>query len=117
MTFVGTVDDVQKNAHLGRAAALLMPIDWEEPFGIVMAEALACGTPVIAFKRGSVTDIVRDGINGFACESVEDAAAAVDRLHTINRQRVREDCEARFDASVIVSQYEQLYDDTIRSAR
>ena len=117
VTYVGTVDDVQKNAHLGRAAALLMPIDWEEPFGIVMAEALACGTPVIAFKRGSVTDIVRDGINGFACESVEDAAAAVDRLPTINRRRVREDCEARFDASVIVSQYEQLYDDTIRSAR
>jgi glycosyltransferase involved in cell wall biosynthesis len=117
VTYVGTVDDAQKNAWLGQAAAFLMPIDWEEPFGIVMAEALACGTPVIAFKRGSVTDIVKEGINGFACTSVEEAAAAVGRLHTIDRRRVREDCEARFDASVIISQYEQLYDETIRSSR
>ena len=117
VTYVGTVDDVQKNMWLGQSAAFLMPIDWEEPFGIVMAEALACGTPVIAFKRGSVTDIVREGVNGFACTSVEDAAAAVGRLHTLDRGRVREDCEARFDASVIITQYEQLYDETIRSSR
>lgn len=117
VTYVGTVDDVQKNAWLGAAAAFLMPIDWEEPFGIVMAEALACGTPVIAFKRGSVTDIVRDGVNGFACESVEDAAVAVGRLHTIDRRRARADCEARFDASVIISQYESLYTEMIERAR
>ena len=117
VTYVGAVDDVQKNTWLGAAAAFLMPIDWEEPFGIVMAEALACGTPVIAFKRGSVPDIVRDGINGFACESVEDAAAAVGRLHTIDRRRARADCEARFDAPVIISQYESLYTEMIGSAR
>ena len=116
VTYVGTVDDVQKNAWLGQAAAFLMPIDWEEPFGIVMTEALACGTPVIAFKRGSVTDIVRDGVNGFACASVEDAADAVGRLSAIDRKMVRRDCEARFDASVIITQYERLYDDTIGSA-
>ena len=117
VTYVGTVDDVQKNSWLGQAAAFLMPIDWEEPFGIVMAEALACGTPVIAFKRGSVPDIVRDGVNGFACVTVEEAAAAVGRLGEIDRRRARADCEARFDASVIISQYEQLYEDTIRSTR
>jgi glycosyltransferase involved in cell wall biosynthesis len=117
VTYVGTVNDAQKNTWLGAAAAFLMPIDWEEPFGIVMAEAMACGTPVIAFKRGSVTDIVRDGVNGFACATVEEAAAAVGRLHTIDRRRVREDCEARFDASVIITQYEQLYEETIRSSR
>ena len=113
--YVGEVDDAAKDALLGEAAALLMPIDWEEPFGIVMAEALACGTPVIAFKRGSVPDIVRDGVNGFACATVEEAAAAVGRLGEIDRRRARADCEARFDASVIISQYEQLYEDTIRS--
>jgi glycosyltransferase involved in cell wall biosynthesis len=115
VTYIGTVDDDQKNAWLGQAAAFLMPIDWEEPFGIVMAEALACGTPVVAFRRGSVTDIVRDGVNGFACDTVEEAAAAVGRLHTIDRRRARADCEARFDAAVIVSQYEALYDDMRRS--
>jgi len=77
-------------------------------------KAMACGTPVIAFNRGSVPDIVRDGINGFACATEEEAAGAVGRLNQIDRRRVRQDCEARFDASVIISQYEQLYDETIR---
>lgn len=116
VTYVGAVDDVQKNVWLGQAAALLMPIDWEEPFGIVMAEALACGTPVIAFKRGSVTDIVRDGVNGFACGSVEEAAGAVGRLDAIDRRVVRRDCEARFASPVIVRQYESLYEEMIGSA-
>ena len=73
--YVGPVDDAQKNQLLGEAAALLMPIGWEEPFGIVMAEACACGTPVIAFARGSVPEVVRDGVNGFACGSVDEAIA------------------------------------------
>jgi glycosyltransferase involved in cell wall biosynthesis len=115
-TYVGAVDDAQKNMWLGQSAALLMPIEWEEPFGIVMAEALACGTPVIAFKRGSVGEVVRDGVNGFACRSVDEAVDAVGRLPTISRAAVRADCEARFAAPVIVGQYERLYEDMLRNA-
>ena len=107
--YVGPVNDEQKNRLLGEAAALLMPIGWEEPFGIVMAEACACGTPVIAFARGSVPEVVRDGINGFACESVGGAIAAVKALERIDRRAVRADCEARFGGGVIAGAYEALY--------
>ena len=107
--YVGPVDDAQKNRLLGEAAALLMPIGWEEPFGIVMAEALACGTPVIAFARGSVPEVVRHGVNGFACGSVEDAVAAVGSLDRIDRRVVRADCAARFSGAVVADAYESLY--------
>jgi glycosyltransferase involved in cell wall biosynthesis len=109
VTWIGPVDDPQKNTLLGSAAALLMPIEWEEPFGIVMAEALACGTPVIGFARGSVPEVVRDGINGFVCRDVEHAAAVVARLGSIDRAAVRADCEARFGDRAVVDAYEQLY--------
>jgi glycosyltransferase involved in cell wall biosynthesis len=107
--YVGPVDDAQKNRLLGEAAALLMPIAWEEPFGIVMAEACACGTPVVAFARGSVPEIVQDGVNGFACGSVDAAIAAVAAIDRIDRRAVRADCEARFGGSVIADAYESLY--------
>jgi glycosyltransferase involved in cell wall biosynthesis len=107
--FVGAVDDSRKDALLGSAAALLMPIGWEEPFGIVMAEAFACGTPVIAFPRGSVLEVVRDGVNGFVRPTVASAAAAVRDLPSIDRRAVRADCEARFASDVIITQYETLY--------
>jgi glycosyltransferase involved in cell wall biosynthesis len=107
--FVGAVDDAAKNALLGGAAALLMPIEWEEPFGIVMAEAMACGTPVIAFDRGSVPEVVRDGVNGFACGTVAEAAGAVGHLDRIDRRAVRADCAARFAGAVIADEYEGLY--------
>jgi glycosyltransferase involved in cell wall biosynthesis len=103
------VDDAQKNRLLGEAAALLMPIAWEEPFGIVMAEAFACGTPVIAFARGSVPEVVRAGVNGFTCRSVEEAIAAVGLLAGIDRAAVRADCEARFAGPVVEDAYESLY--------
>jgi glycosyltransferase involved in cell wall biosynthesis len=111
--FIGPVDDAAKDEWLGRAAAMLMPIDWDEPFGIVMAEALACGTPVIAFARGSVPEVVRDGVNGFACRNVEDAAGAVRKLGSIDRRVVRADCEARFSGRVIADQYERLYSELL----
>ena len=117
VVYVGAVDDAQKNMWLGQAAALLMPIEWEEPFGIVMAEAFACGTPVIAFKRGSVHEVVRDGINGFACTSVDEAVQAVQRVHAIDRKAVRADCEARFASAVIVGQYERLYNEMLAARR
>jgi glycosyltransferase involved in cell wall biosynthesis len=113
VVYAGTVDDVQKNRLLGAAAALLMPVEWEEPFGIVMAEALACGTPVIGFARGSVPEVVRDGVNGYLCSTVGEAVAAVGRLGRIGREAVRADCEARFGGDTIAEGYEQLYEEMV----
>ena len=106
--YIGPVNDTQKNSLLGSAAALLMPIEWDEPFGIVMAEALACGTPVIAFPRGSVNEVIVDGVTGFICRSINEAARAVDRLDRIDRVAARADCEARFSSTVITDAYENL---------
>jgi glycosyltransferase involved in cell wall biosynthesis len=109
--YVGPVNDEQKNDLLRSAAALLMPIEWDEPFGIVMAEAFACGTPVIALRRGSVPEVVKDGVTGFVCDTREQAAAAVAQLARLDRRAVRHDCEMRFGAAAVTSQYEQLYDE------
>jgi glycosyltransferase involved in cell wall biosynthesis len=116
ITYIGEVDDRQKDAWLGKSAALLMPIEWEEPFGIVMTEALACGTPVIAFRRGSVPDVIRDGVNGFSCATVAEAIEAVRRIPEIDRAEVRADCEARYDVRELVAQYERVYDETRKAA-
>jgi len=107
--YVGPVDDAGKNRLLGRAAALLFPIDWEEPFGIVMVEALACGTPVIAFPRGAVPEVLTDGLNGCLCRDADEMAAAVGRCRFLSRATCRQTVEQRFSAGVIVSQYESLY--------
>jgi glycosyltransferase involved in cell wall biosynthesis len=114
MTWIGELDDAGKNTLLGGAAALLMPIEWEEPFGIVMAEALACGTPVIGFARGSVPEVVRDGVNGFVVKDVAGAVAAVGRLGAIDRRAVRADCEARFSDRAIVEAYLAVYREMLR---
>jgi glycosyltransferase involved in cell wall biosynthesis len=106
--YIGAVDDAGKNKLLGSCAAFLMPIEWEEPFGIVMAEALACGTPVIAFNRGSVPEVVLDGINGFRCQGIDEAVAAVAKLGQIDRGAVRSDCVKRFSSDFITSAYESL---------
>ena len=111
ISYIGPVDDVQKNALLGSAAGFLMPIEWEEAFGIVMAEALACGTPVIGFARGSVPEVVREGVNGFVCRNVDDAVRAVAKLGDLSRAMVRSDCEARFSDHAIVNAYIALYQD------
>jgi glycosyltransferase involved in cell wall biosynthesis len=115
--YIGPVDDAQKSALFGASAALLMPIEWDEPFGIVMAEALACGTPVVAFDRGSVPEVVRDGVNGFRCDTLEQAVAAVGRLHQLDRAAVRADCEARFSADVITAAYEQVLHNMVQAVR
>jgi glycosyltransferase involved in cell wall biosynthesis len=109
VTYVGEVDDRGKNALLGSGAALLMPIEWDEPFGIVMAEALACGTPVIGFRRGSVPEVVRNGLNGYVCDTVSEAVIRVGCLPAIDRGAVRADFEARFSDRAIVTAYEALY--------
>jgi glycosyltransferase involved in cell wall biosynthesis len=100
--YLGPVDDAAKNRLLGRAAALLFPIEWKEAFGIVMAEAMACGTPVIGFPRGSVPEVITDGVTGFVCRDVDAAAEAAGRLAAIDRARVRAECEARFSDRVLV---------------
>jgi glycosyltransferase involved in cell wall biosynthesis len=112
--YVGAVDDSAKNELLGHSAALLMPLLWEEPFGIVMAEALACGTPIIGLKRGSLTEIVQHGVNGFVCASVEEMVAAVCRLQEIDRRDCRRIAEEKFSDRVIVEAYERLYREVVR---
>ena len=111
ITYVGPVDDAAKDALLGSAAALLMPIQWDEPFGIVMAEALACGTPVIGLPRGAVPEVVDDGVTGFVCETVEEMTAAVGRLAALDRGACRQAAERRYSDAVVVARYEALYRD------
>ncbi len=94
--YAGPVDDSMKSELLSQVRALLMPVLWNEPFGIVMAEALACGTPVIGFARGSVPEVVADGVTGFVGESVEALADAIGRLSRIDRRACREEAERRF---------------------
>jgi glycosyltransferase involved in cell wall biosynthesis len=107
--YIGPVDDVQKNELLGSAAALLFPIEWDEPFGIVMVEALACGTPVIAFSRGSVPEIIKHKITGFICDSVAEMIEAVGMISLVERVKCRKDAEERFSDKVIIEAYLRLY--------
>lgn len=109
VTYAGEVDDLQKDALLGQAAALLMPIQWDEPFGIVMIEALACGTPVIGFSRGSVPEVIRHGETGYVCAGLDEAVRSVGLLARIDRARCRLDAETRFGVDPIVDAYEQVY--------
>lgn len=114
--YVGPVDDPAKNRMLGRSAAMLMPLLWEEPFGIVMAEALACGTPVIGLRRGSLPEIVLEGVNGFVCDSVDQMATAVGRIAEIDRRECRRIAEDKFSDRVIVDCYERLYRELVTTS-
>ena len=106
---IGEINDAQKPEFLSGAVGLLMPIDWPEPFGLVMIEAMACGTPVIAFNRGSVPEIVDEGISGFIVEDETGAVAAVNRLHTLSRDTVRAQFEKRFTARRMAEDYLAIY--------
>jgi glycosyltransferase involved in cell wall biosynthesis len=114
VSYAGPVNDRQKNELLGSSAGLLMPIEWEEPFGIVMVEAMACGTPVIAFRRGSVPEVVDDELTGFIRSDVEGAAAAVAELGALDRQAIRATFERRFSDDAIVRAYVALYERVVR---
>jgi glycosyltransferase involved in cell wall biosynthesis len=103
--FVGEVNERQKQDFLGNAAALLFPINWPEPFGLVMIEAMACGTPVIAWPRGSVPEIVEDGITGFLVESEAEAVAAIGRIRDLDRRHIRERFDERFTARRMAEEY------------
>lgn len=109
ITYIGPVNDLEKNEWLGKASALLMPIEWDEPFGIVMTEAMACGTPVIGFARGAVKEVVSNAETGFLCFSIEDMVNAVSKISAISRHAVRRDVEVRFSSDVVVENYLTLY--------
>ncbi|WNZ27312.1 glycosyltransferase [Leptolyngbya sp. NK1-12] len=111
--YVGPVNDIQKNELLGQAAAMIVPIEWDEPFGIVFAEALACGTPVIACPRGALPEIVRQGVDGFLVNNLTEAVDAIKQLPNLNRNHCRQRVEKKFSAEVVVNQYEQLYQNLI----
>ena len=111
--FVGSVGPGERDKLLGGAAALLHLINFDEPFGLSMVEAMACGTPVIATRRGSVPEIVRDGVNGFVVGDVDEAVAAVGRLDEVARDRVRADAETRFSQKRMVDDYLRVYEQVL----
>jgi glycosyltransferase involved in cell wall biosynthesis len=108
--FIGEVGDAERARFLGHALALLFPIDWPEPFGLVMIEALACGTPVIARPCGSVREIVVPGRTGFIAETVDDLVAAVKRVDRLDRRECRRDVEERFSVDRMVADYEAMFE-------
>jgi glycosyltransferase involved in cell wall biosynthesis len=107
--YIGEISDREKSEFLSGAIALLVPIDWPEPFGLVMIEAMACGTPVIAFNRGSAPEVVEDGLTGFVVEDVNGAIGAVDRLGHLSREKVRRRFEERFTARRMAQDYLNVY--------
>ena len=107
--FIGEIGDSEKSAFLGNASALLFPIDWPEPFGLVLIEAMACGTPVIAWRCGSVAEIIEDGKTGFIVDSEDEALAAVRKLDRLDRGMVRRAFQERFTADVMARNYLRLY--------
>jgi glycosyltransferase involved in cell wall biosynthesis len=115
--YVGEIGEKEKESFLGNAAALVFPIDWCEPFGLVMIEALACGTPVIAWRRGSVAEVITHGVNGFMVESLADAVEAVGRLDTISRRACRESFDLRFTSDRMTADYEAIYASLARGGR
>lgn len=106
--YVGAVNDEQKLDYLQSAKALIFPIKWAEPFGIVMAEAMACACPVVAFNRGSVEEVVKNGENGFKTNNLDELCEAIKNLDKINPEKVRDDAENRFSLDVIADKYLQL---------
>jgi glycosyltransferase involved in cell wall biosynthesis len=113
--YVGEADHQIKSALLSRARALLFPIQWEEPFGLVMIEAMACGTPVLAFPGGSVEEIVRDGVNGWICRDVADMAAHVASI-AVPAESCRDDAKKRFSVSRMAEEYMAIYEEAAGSA-
>jgi glycosyltransferase involved in cell wall biosynthesis len=109
--FIGEIDERQKSDFLGNARALLFPIDWPEPFGLVMIEAMACATPVIAFRFGSVPEVIDHGVSGFIVDTLEEAVRAVTHLDGLDRRRVRETFERRFCVARMAANYLDLYRD------
>jgi glycosyltransferase involved in cell wall biosynthesis len=111
--FIGEIGDAQKSDFLGGADALLFPIDWPEPFGLVMIEAMACGTPVVAFRCGSAPEVVEDGVTGFVVTGEEEAAQAVRRAAELDRREIRRRFDRRFSSTAMARAYLDLYADRL----
>ncbi|HEY3474981.1 MAG TPA: glycosyltransferase family 4 protein [Anaerolineales bacterium] len=107
--YLGEITDAEKCDLLGNAAAVLCTYDWPEPFGIVLIEALACGTPVLAYRCGSIPEIIEDGVTGFICDNLDGMVAAIDRLPLIRRQRCRDSFKTRFTVERMVQDYLAIY--------
>jgi glycosyltransferase involved in cell wall biosynthesis len=112
--FIGEIGQATKEDFLGRAKALLFPIDWPEPFGLVMIEAMACGTPVIAWSCGSVPEIIDHGVNGFIVNSIEEAVEAVGKVDSLDRRVVRRRFDSRFTAAHMASNYLRVYESLLK---
>ena len=112
--YVGEITEDEKAEFLGNASALIFPIDWPEPFGLAMIEAMACGTPVIAFRCGSVPEVIDPGLTGFIVRTVDEAVAAADHLEGIDRAKVRSTFERRFSVERMVGEYEEVYQQLCR---
>jgi glycosyltransferase involved in cell wall biosynthesis len=113
--YIGEVGGREKDEFLGKARALLFPIDWAEPFGLVMIEALACGTPVVAWRNGSVPEVIEDGVTGFVVDTIEDAVDAVQRVPWLDRAACRRAFETRFDATRMAQDHVEVYRRLIQS--
>jgi glycosyltransferase involved in cell wall biosynthesis len=111
--FVGEIGEHQKSEFLGKASAYLFPIDWPEPFGLTMIEAMACGTPTIAFRCGSVPEVIADGVSGFIVEDIDEAVEVTERALGLDRAACRRDFETRFSASRMACDYLTLYEATL----
>jgi glycosyltransferase involved in cell wall biosynthesis len=115
-TFIGEINEHEKTEFLGNALALLFPIDWPEPFGLSMIEAMACGTPVLAFRRGSVPEIVEDGSTGSIVDSMEEALSVLPRVLALDRRAVRRRFEERFSAARMAHDYVNVYRSLLRTS-
>jgi glycosyltransferase involved in cell wall biosynthesis len=115
--FVGEINERQKSKFLGEASALLFPIDWPEPFGLVMIEAMACGTPVLAIRNGSVTEVIDAGVTGFVVDSLDEATATLPRVMALDRRAVRRRFEDRFTAARMAKDYLTIYRGLLDRAR
>ena len=114
--YLGEIGEVEKSAFLGRARALLFPIDWPEPLGLVMIEAIASGTPVVAYRRGSVTEVIEHGVTGFIVEGEDDALAYAARVGELDRRRCRAVFEQRFSAQRMARNYVKVYERLVAGA-
>jgi glycosyltransferase involved in cell wall biosynthesis len=111
--YLGEITDAEKNDFLGHAMALVCPYDWPEPFGLVLIEALACGTPVLAYRRGSIPEIIEDRGTGFICEGLDEMTATVQRISEIDRRRCRWSFEQRFSVERMAQDYVSVYEQAI----
>ncbi len=114
--FVGEINERDKGEFLGEARALLFPVDWPEPFGLVMIEAMACGTPVLAFRRGSISEIMEHGVTGAVVDTIEEAITMLPQMLALNRRRIRRAFEQRFTATRMANDYLQVYRSLLKRA-